>query len=231
MNKLLLTTISIAALSHLAQAELVTYNFFDGSEFALSVQADDTQSSLTLTSDINGQFVVTALSDTNGDAELAEGGGGGTSGAGVDSNGGNSADNGNVIDQRRNNGTQTYNEGIQFSFLNGLGTATDVKLVSFSVTEFALDTGGTITGTGTVDISLDGGTSIYDDLGIADGTTYNFAADTVLSAGSSMQLLAGDSSNFRLRSVTVDVIPEPATMGLVIGSAGLMLIIRRRFMI
>lgn len=172
------------------------YHFHDGTEYADKL--DGTQTSITLTGNSAGQLTLTALSDTSESPILKEGGGGKISGVGVDSKGGNSADNGTLIEHQK--APQIYNEGLALSFMNAAGQPAAAKLISFEVTAF--EPGGVI------DISLDAGATPFDSFPSDSGLTYLFPDNSIVSADTALKLLAGSNTRFRLRSIHFEIAGE-----------------------
>lgn len=141
---------------------------------------------------------------------ITEGGGGGGSGFGIDVNGPNSAQNGSRIESA--NGLNALGEGVLFSFKDSLGVDVAVnfisaELVELGVGETALVTIGTYTESATGDTTF-GGTN------------------RLLAAGGQASFFAGSETTFRFRSLTVEAVPEPASL-LIIGT-GLALMAGRR---
>lgn len=219
-----LFTASLAiSLAASLNTQAASYSFLSGSEAETTLNGNLTG---TLDDDSSGQLTVSTLSDLTANT-FGFGGGGGSNGVGMDSNGGNSAQNGSIFEYFANNGTTVLSEGFAMSFLQGTagaspGTATAVELGVVSFAEF--DTGETISiqvgGSAAFDIT--GGVSSYDFSGtqLASGETLSIRAAAPTGMGVT-------NTDWRLTNMTFTVVPEPSSTAL-IALGGLALALRKR---
>ena len=201
----------------------ITASFTNGSEYA-GLVAGSIQTSVTVNPDPTAKVVVTATgaaTGVGGTLDLTNNGGGGQNGIGIDSSGSNvGGDNGSQIDFSNGSGSQVYNEALALSFKDGSGVDVMVELLSFEYTLLGASE--------SIDVSVGGAPLVVNGpAGIPD--TYNFAASTFLAAGDSLSLAAGSGSAYRVRAVTFNIVPEPATAAL-LGFGAFTLLARRRNM-
>jgi len=199
-----------------ASAAPITVSFQDGSEFVTDLGMMGANS-VQLTDEPSVQITVTAASLSDGTPLLSEGGGGASSGTGVNSKGASSANNGTAIELVGN--AQTLDETINLLFADGSGNPVPVTLLSF---EASLAKDGDI-----IEVTLGGGSPLtFNGSGNNNAAqAFNFAPNTTLAAGDTLAFSAG-AGNYRLASLTFEVVPEPATLALT--AAGLGLLVSRR---
>jgi len=198
-----------------ASAAPITVSFQDGSEFVTDLGMMGANS-VQLTDEPSVQITVTAASLSDGTPLLSEGGGGASSGTGVNSKGASSANNGTAIELVGN--AQTLDETINLLFADGSGNPVPVTLLSF---EASLANDGDI-----IEVALGGGSPLtFNGSGNNAAQSFDFAPSTTLAAGDTLAFSAG-AGNYRLASLTFEVVPEPATLALT--AAGLGLLVSRR---
>lgn len=220
--KFAITAAALGAAMVCPLAGAITVDLSQGSQFD-SLTGGSADDMVTLTPDVSVQVVVSATSNSDNTAtggnvaDLRRSGGGGQSGAGIQSTGANSSNDGSTIELVGNQ--STLDETITLSFLDGSGDPVAVNLFSFLAAHF--QTGETLSAI----VGASGTQAFASSASNNAQNTYNFAASTSLAAGDSLSFKSTNGS-FRLSSVDFELVPEPASMLLV--GAGLALMAGRR---